>query len=87
MTNELRPSHATQIVLPVVSGMREVDFSINVRQGAIVVSSRAPRFEAVYFKLNKQLILAHRTDPEDHELLDKSWQAAHTKARDLGWIV
>ena len=69
--------------------MREVDLCVNVLQGAIVVSSRESRFEAVYYKPSDkpQLILRHRTYTEDHKLLAKAWQAANTKARELGWIV
>ena len=75
--------------MPVVREMREVDdLCVNVWQGAIVVSSRASRFEAVYYKpSDMQLILRHRTYTEDHKLLAKAWQAANTKARELGWIV
>ena len=66
--------------------MREVDLCVNVWQGAIVVSSG--RFEAVYYKPSDkpQLILRHRTYSDDHELLVKAWEAAKTKARELGWI-
>jgi hypothetical protein len=69
----------------VVRQMREVDdLCVNVWQGAIVVSSRASRFEAAYYKPSDkpQLILQHRTYTEDHELLAKAWQAANTKARE-----
>ena len=75
--------------MPVVREMREVDdLCVNVWQGAIVVSSRASRFEAVYYKPSDkpQLILRHRTYTEDHKLLAKAWQTANTKARELGWI-
>jgi hypothetical protein len=76
------------LYLPVVRGMPEVEFCVNVWQGAIVVSSGAHRFEAVYYKPSDkpQLILRHRTYTEDYELLAKAWQAANTKARELGWI-
>jgi hypothetical protein len=64
--------------------MREVgDLCVNVWQGAIVVSSRAARFKP---SGKPQLILRHRTYTEDHELLAKAWQAANTKAHELGWI-
>jgi hypothetical protein len=70
------------------SVVREMREGVNVWQGAIVVSSRAARFEAVYYKPSDkpQLIPRHRTYTEDHELLAKAWQAANTKARELGWI-
>ena len=49
---------------------------------------RRVRFEAVYYKPSDkpQLILRHRTYSDDHELLAKAWEAAKTKARELGWI-
>ena len=32
-----------------------------------------------------ELILKRRTDTDDHVLLAQAWQAANTKARELGW--
>jgi hypothetical protein len=34
-----------------------------------------------------QLILRHRTRTDDNELLAAAFQAAVSKARELGWIV
>ena len=68
--------------------MLEVSFNIDVREGAIVVSSSERRFEAIYYKPSDKLYLAlrHRTYTEDHALLAQAWQAANNKARELGWI-
>ena len=69
--------------------MLQVDFSIDVRNGAIVVWAAEPKFEAVYYKPSDkgQLILRHRTYTDDFELLALALQAANEKARELGWIV
>ena len=61
--------------------------TVVVQDGDIIV--RVGGFYAVYYKpTNKpQLKLRRRTDTNDHVLLAQSWQAAHNKARELGWIV
>jgi hypothetical protein len=58
------------------------------RDGEIIV--RSGDFCAVYWKPNAiepQLKLKRRTATDDHELLARSWMAAVSKARELGWIV
>jgi len=68
--------------------MRDVSFDINVRGGAIVVSSSEPRFEAVYEKPSglPNLKIRHSSYTKDHALVTDAFQAAVAKARDLGWI-
>jgi hypothetical protein len=46
-------------------------------------------FFAAYTKPSNapQLILRHRTETDNHELLAQAWHAANQKARELGWIV
>ena len=63
------------------------EFEVEERRGDIIV--KAAGFLAVYFKpSNKpQLVLKRRSETDDHELLARAWQAANTKARELGWIV
>ena len=65
------------------------DFSPEVRGDLIIVAQPATQFCAIYTKPNNQprLILMRRTDTDDHVLLAQVWQAANTKARELGWIV
>lgn len=67
--------------------MSQFGFSIEVRQGNLVVSL-GREFCAIYFKPSNQpqLILRHRTQTVDDALLAQAWQAANAKARELGWI-
>ena len=67
--------------------MSQFGFSIEVRQGNIVVSL-GREFCAIYLKPSNQpqLILRHRTQTVDDALLAQAWQAANAKARELGWI-
>ena len=46
-------------------------------------------FFAAYTKPSNapQLILRHRTETDNQELLAQAWHAANHKARELGWIV
>jgi hypothetical protein len=60
---------------------------IEVRDRDIVVSFAQDRFTAVYYKPagQPQLILRQRSKSDNFVLI--AWQAANTKARELGWIV
>ena len=39
------------------------------------------------FRAESQSFTRRCTDTENHELLARAWQAANSKARELGWIV
>ena len=67
--------------------MPALEFQVQERNVDLVVT--LGDFQAVYFKPadRPQLVLRSRTATDDHELLAKAWQAANTKARELGWIV
>ena len=62
-------------------------FTVEVRDGNIVVTFQG--FRAIYYKPvgRPQLILRERSKTDDHELISGAWQAANEKARELGWIV
>jgi hypothetical protein len=62
---------------------------MEVRGREIVVRLRKEHFTATYYKPigQPQLILRERSKSDDYELLAAAWQAANTKARELGWIV
>jgi len=59
---------------------------VTLRDRDIVVSHPSEGFTAVYYKpaSEPQLILRQRTKCDDHELIANAWQAANTKARELG---
>ena len=64
-----------------------VEFRVEEQDGDIIVTDGA--FTAVYFKpdkLDPQLKLKRRTHTDDHAMLARSWIAAVSKARELGWI-
>jgi hypothetical protein len=64
-------------------------FEIEVRGGGdIVIRLPLAGFTAVYYKPagQPQLILRQRSKSDDYELLAAVYQAAVTKARELGWI-
>ena len=61
--------------------MSQFGFSIEVRQGNLVVS-----LGREFCANQPQLILRHRTQTVDDALLAQAWQAANAKARELGWI-
>jgi hypothetical protein len=67
----------------------DYSFSIDVHGEDIIVSLESPGFIAGYYKPpnQPQLVLRHRTQTDDYELLAAAWQAANDKARELGWIV
>jgi hypothetical protein len=62
---------------------------IEVHGDLLIVTAPIAEFFAVYVKPTSepQLILKRRTQTEDYALLAQAWQAANTKARELGWIV
>ena len=64
-------------------------FQIEVHGDLLIVTAPIAEFFAVYVKptTEPQLILKRRTQTEDYVLLAQAWQAANTKARELGWIV
>jgi hypothetical protein len=63
-------------------------FFVVVQGDEIVVTSETG-FRAEYWKRpnHPQLKVRRCTDTENQELLAKAWQAATSKARELGWIV
>jgi len=67
----------------------KTEFQAEVRGDLIVVTDPATQFFAIYTKPTgqSQLILKRRTETDDYEILAGAWQAANTKARELGWIV
>lgn len=65
-----------------------MEVRVEERNGDIIITDGL--FTAVYFKpdrLEPQLKLKHRTATRDYALLAQAWQAAVSKARELGWIV
>jgi hypothetical protein len=67
--------------------LEKLDFFVSVQGDEIIMKTLG--FYAAYGKPADQphLILRHRTDTDDHELLAQGWHAAINKARELGWIV
>jgi hypothetical protein len=65
------------------------DFEVGVDEGRIIVRDPATGFFAIYSKPSDRphLLLERRKPTDDHALLARSWIAAVSKARDLGWIV
>ncbi len=63
--------------------------TVDVEGGDIVVSHLPSGVIAEYYKPKSepQLILRRRSPTNDHALLAILWEAANTKARELGWIV
>jgi len=62
---------------------------VHVSDGEIVVEHPLTGFAAVYHKPpdQPQLLLKRCTNTDDYELLAHVWEAANTKARELGWMV
>ena len=58
-------------------------------QGDEIIVTSETGFRAEYWKQpnHPQLKVRRCTETENHELLAKAWQAANSKARELGWIV
>jgi hypothetical protein len=68
---------------------KATQFVVEVREGNLVVSIPSGNFRASYYKPpgRPHLILRERTKTDDDELLAEAFQAAVSKARELGWIV
>jgi hypothetical protein len=64
-------------------------FDIEVRGREVIVRRPEQHFTATYYKAasQPQLILRERSKCDDFALLAAAWQAANTRARELGWIV
>jgi hypothetical protein len=60
-----------------------------VVQGDEIVVTSETGFRAEYWRRpnHPQLKVRRCTNTENHEFLAQAWQAAKTKARELGWIV
>jgi hypothetical protein len=60
-----------------------------VVQGHEIIVTTETGFRAEYWKRpnHSQLKLRRCTDGENHQLLAQAWQAANSRARELGWIV
>jgi len=69
--------------------MKSTHFIIEVRGADLFVSLLNGKFKATYCKHpgRPNLILRERTKTDDDELVAEAFQAAVTKARELGWIV
>jgi hypothetical protein len=70
-------------------GARSTWFVVEVQDGNIIVSLPRGGFRAVYYKPagRPHLILRERGKTDDEELVTDAFQAAVSKARELGWIV
>jgi hypothetical protein len=64
------------------------DFEVGVDEGRIIIRDVATGFFAIYSKPtdHPHLLLERRKPTDDHVLLARAYQAAITKARELGWI-
>ena len=60
-----------------------------MHNGEIVVTQPEHNFCAVYAKLVRapELVLKHRAQTTDADLMFRAWEAANDKARELGWSV
>jgi hypothetical protein len=69
--------------------LSKFDVQAEVRGDLIFITEPATQFYAVYSKPDgqPQLILKRRASTNDRVLLDRAWQAANAKAREMGWIV
>lgn len=67
--------------------VQEIWFDIEIRGGALVVSSPQHKFEAVYYKpLGRPHLALRQCTPGHHSFLALASRAANDMARDLGWI-
>ena len=59
-----------------------------MHNGEIVVTQPEHGFCAVYAKTAQtpSLVLKHRAQTGDTDLMARAWEAANDKARELGWI-
>jgi hypothetical protein len=67
--------------------LEKLEFFITVGGDEIIIKTLG--LYAAYAKPADQshLILRRCTDTNDHELLDRAYQAANDKAREPGWLV
>ena len=68
---------------------RSRELRVHVHNGEIVVTQPEHGFCAVYAKPTSapRLVLKHRAQTTDSELMFRASEAANNKARELGWIV
>ena len=87
-TIRLHPRKTRRRVTGALSLRTSHEEFVVVEQGDEIVV-RSGGFRAVYFKSStaRQLVLKRRSETNDYQLLACAWQAANTKARELGWIV
>ena len=66
-----------------------VGIQVEAKGDLLIVSEPASDFVAIYAKPNERprLTLMRRTPTTDNVLLADAFQAAISKARELGWIV
>ena len=69
-------------------GKKSTHFTVEVREGNLVVSLLNGKFKATYYKPpgRPNLTLRERTKTDDEALVAEAFQAAVAKARELGWI-
>ena len=67
---------------------RSRELHVHLHKGEIVVTQPEHGFCAVYVKpiRGAVLVLKHRAQTRDSELVFRAWEAANNKARELGWI-
>lgn len=71
--------------MPAISG----GFSIQIEGDDLIVTHPETSFYAIYTRASGRRLLIlkfRRHHPEDHALVMPAWEAANTKARELGWI-
>ena len=68
---------------------RSRELHIHVYKGEIVVTQPEHSFCAVYAKPARmpELVLKHRAQTTDVDLMIRALEAANNKARELGWII
>jgi hypothetical protein len=68
---------------------RSRQLHVHVHNNEIVVTQPDHGFCDIYTKPahQPQLVLKHRAQTTDHELMVRAWEIANEKARELGWIV
>ena len=66
--------------------LNEIDLHVEVRGDLLIVTTAATQFYAIYAKPSQPQLILRSPSPGGDELLGRAWQAANTKARELGWI-
>ena len=74
--------------VPAMPG-RSRELHVHVQNGEIVVTQPEHNFCAIYTKpaRSPELVLKHRAQTKDTDLMVRAWEAANERARELGWIV